>query len=132
MTRTRQSYICVQAISGAGAVLLQQEVPEAVNMHAAEVRPRNALKQRFCRAATGACLLQRHGGHDHRAALQVAVSSGVTVVLDCGGADGPISAELLTLVAYLSPNETELARLTGAHPRMLQGACPRHCTRATQ
>ncbi len=28
----------MQAISGAGAVLLQQEVPEEVNMHAAGVR----------------------------------------------------------------------------------------------
>ncbi len=85
---------------------------------------RDALAQKFCRAVTGACLLQRQGGYYHRAVLQVAVDSGVTVVLDCGGADGPISADLLNLVAYLSPNETELARLTGAHPRVLLVASP--------
>ncbi len=62
--------------------------------------------------------------YHHNAMLQVAVDSGVTVVLDCGGADGPISAELLNLVAYLSPNETELARLTGAHPRVLPVQVP--------
>ena len=44
------------------------------------------------------------------------------VVLDCGGADEAISDELLSLVAYLSPNETELARLTGAHPHVLPPA----------
>ena len=63
--------------------------------------------------------------------LQVAVDSGVSVVLDCGGADGPISEHLLTLVACLSPNETELARLTGAHLRVLPFASSRHCSRAT-
>lgn len=37
----------------------------------------------------------------------------MTVILDCGGADGPVSKALLQKVSVISPNETELARLTG-------------------
>lgn len=45
--------------------------------------------------------------------LQIASETGVTVVMDCGGVEDPISADLLRNVSVLSPNETELARLTG-------------------
>ena len=45
---------------------------------------------------------------------QIAARQGVTVIMDCGGEEGPIDAELLKCVSILSPNETELARLTGA------------------
>ncbi len=68
-----------QAIRGAGALLLQREIPEAINL----------------------------------AATQAAVAAGVPVVLDAGGAEGPLPAALLAGLAVLSPNETELARLTG-------------------
>ncbi|KAK1382956.1 PfkB domain-containing protein [Heracleum sosnowskyi] len=44
---------------------------------------------------------------------QEAHRSGVPVILDAGGADGPVPSELLNFVDILSPNETELARLTG-------------------
>ncbi|KAK2987319.1 hypothetical protein RJ640_006407 [Escallonia rubra] len=40
-------------------------------------------------------------------------SAAVPVILDAGGVDAPIPPELLNLVDILSPNETELARLTG-------------------
>jgi ribokinase len=66
-------------VRGAGAVLLQREIPASVNLHAA---------------------------HAARAA-------GVPVVLDCGGDDEPLPADLLPLIDVLSPNESELARLTG-------------------
>lgn len=66
-------------VRGAGAVLLQREIPDAVNIQVAEA----------------------------------AKSSGVPVILDVGGVDTPIPKELLCLVDILSPNETELARLTG-------------------
>eukprot|EP00897_Mesotaenium_endlicherianum_P010351 jgi/Mesen1/9344/ME000061S08790 len=68
-----------QVIRRAGALLLQREVPDALNLEAAKI----------ARAAS------------------------VPVVLDAGGADAPIGEELLRLVTVLSPNETELARLTG-------------------
>lgn len=47
--------------------------------------------------------------------LQVAKmckTAGVDVILDAGGAEGPLDAELLSCLSLLSPNETELARLT--------------------
>ncbi|OVA01423.1 Ribokinase [Macleaya cordata] len=44
---------------------------------------------------------------------KAARSAGVPVILDTGGMEGPIPGELLTHVDILSPNETELARLTG-------------------
>lgn len=66
-------------IPQSGALLLQREVPEAVN----------------------------------RAAARAAAVAKVPVVLDAGGADAPLPDDLLPLIAVLSPNETELARLTG-------------------
>lgn len=39
--------------------------------------------------------------------------AGVPVILDVGGMDTPIPNELLDSVDILSPNETELSRLTG-------------------
>ncbi len=44
---------------------------------------------------------------------QLAKAAGVPVVLDAGGVDAPLPAELCACLAVLSPNETELARLTG-------------------
>ncbi|KAH6780838.1 pfkB-like carbohydrate kinase family protein [Perilla frutescens var. hirtella] len=43
---------------------------------------------------------------------KAARSSGVPVILDAGGVDAPIPPELLKFIDILSPNETELARLT--------------------
>lgn len=66
-------------LSGAGAILLQREIPEAVNIEVAKL----------------------------------ASSAGVTVVLDCGGADADVDPELLKHLTIISPNESELANLTG-------------------
>ncbi|XP_027342749.1 uncharacterized protein LOC113855339 [Abrus precatorius] len=44
---------------------------------------------------------------------KAARSAGVPVILDAGGMDAPIPPELLNFVDILSPNETELGRLTG-------------------
>ncbi len=61
------------------AVLLQREIPDAIN----------------------------------RRVAAVAHAAGVPVILDAGGADAPLDPAWLAQVAVLSPNETELARLTG-------------------
>ena len=45
--------------------------------------------------------------------LQAAKGAGVPVILDAGGKEGPVPVELIKLVDIFSPNETELARLTG-------------------
>ncbi|KAH1148649.1 hypothetical protein GYH30_043328 [Glycine max] len=66
-------------VAQAGIVLLQREIPDAVNVQVA----------------------------------QAARNAGVPVVMDAGGMDGPIPPQLLKFVDILSPNETELARLTG-------------------
>uniref|UniRef100_A0A0D9V3V1 Ribokinase n=1 Tax=Leersia perrieri TaxID=77586 RepID=A0A0D9V3V1_9ORYZ len=44
---------------------------------------------------------------------QAAKGAGVPVILDAGGMDAPVPGELLSLVDIFSPNETELARLSG-------------------
>ncbi len=47
------------------------------------------------------------------------------VLLDCGGKEGPVDSRLLAALAVLTPNETELARLTGHLP--LSPAFHKHC-----
>ncbi len=67
------------SIAASQVVLLQREIPEAINQQAAAA----------------------------------AHAARVPVVLDAGGADAPLDPAWLAQVAVLSPNETELARLTG-------------------
>jgi len=76
---TTPSEEALNAVAGAGMLLLQREVPESVSLAAA----------RAARAAD------------------------VPVILDAGGDETPIAEALLSMVTILSPNETELARLTG-------------------
>ncbi len=64
--------------------------------------------------AAGLLLLQREVPESvSLAAAAAAHAAGVPVVLDAGGDETPISDALLACVTILSPNETELARLTG-------------------
>lgn len=57
--------------------------------------------------------------------LQLGSSAGVTVVLDCGGADADVDRELLKHLTIISPNESELANLTGVGiPRTYTYALP--------
>ena len=51
---------------------------------------------------------------------QMCKTSGVDVILDAGGAEGPLDAELLSCVSLLSPNETELARMAEMQIRNAQ------------
>jgi len=44
-------------------------------------------------------------------ACKIAIEKGVKVVLDMGGADTPLSMELLGLLNIVSPNKTELKRI---------------------
>eukprot|EP00803_Ostreobium_quekettii_P009810 evm.model.scf_788EXC.4 EVM.evm.TU.scf_788EXC.4 scf_788EXC:36542-42083(+) len=64
--------------------------------------------------SAGAVLLQREiPDNVNEAVAKVAQSAGVPVILDAGGVDAPLTASFLPLISILSPNETELARLTG-------------------
>jgi len=66
-------------IARAAALVLQREVPEAINL----------------------------------AAARIARAQAVPVVLDVGGDLSPIAADLLDCADVVSPNETELAAITG-------------------
>lgn len=62
----------------------------------------------------GMVLLQREIPEEVNARVAaIAGEAGVPVLLDCGGVEGSISSELMHSITTLSPNETELARLTG-------------------
>ena len=64
--------------------------------------------------ASGLLLLQREiPGNINLAAARIARSSGVPVILDAGGEATPVPPELLVGLHTFSPNESELARLTG-------------------
>jgi ribokinase len=64
--------------------------------------------------AAGAVLLQREIPEEVNAEVAaLAAAAGVPVILDAGGVEAPVSEALLRSVSVLSPNETELARLTG-------------------
>jgi ribokinase len=65
-------------------------------------------------AGGGALLLQREIPEAvSLGAARCAQQAQVPVVLDAGGVDAALAPELLQLVSCLSPNESELARLTG-------------------
>ena len=70
-------------------------------------------------------LLQREIPEDVNARVAaIAKEAGVPVLLDCGGVEGPIASELMQSVTTLSPNETELARLTGrSYPATSSSVC---------
>mmetsp|Transcript_43494 Transcript_43494/g.85144 ORF Transcript_43494/g.85144 Transcript_43494/m.85144 type:complete len:319 (+) Transcript_43494:31-987(+) len=69
----------VKAIKASRGVLLQREVPEAINLQVA----------------------------------QLASQAGVPVYMDVGGEDSPLAPAIFPHIFLLSPNETELARVSG-------------------
>ncbi len=72
----------------------------------------------------GMVLLQREiPEHVNARVGAIAQEAGVPVLLDCGGVEGPISPELMHSITTLSPNETELARLTGVPSRKANWRC---------
>lgn len=72
----------------------------------------------------GIVLLQREIPDfvNHQVA-KAARSAGVPVILDAGGMDTPIPHELLSSVDIFSPNETELARLSGMPTENFEQIC---------
>lgn len=52
--------------------------------------------------------------------VKTARSASIPVILDTGGVDSPISANLLKCLYILSPNEHELARLRGMPTKSFQ------------
>eukprot|EP01018_Ginkgo_biloba_P009448 Gb_32608 [translate_table: standard] len=69
-------------------------------------------QQVICQA--GIVLLQREVPDSLNVEVaKIARSANVPVILDAGGMEGPIPEDLLKSIDIFSPNETELARLTG-------------------
>jgi len=99
---TGQAFILLQA-GGENSIVLVGGANRAWEEH-----------PRFDLDDCGAVLLQREiPERVNRAAAQAARAAGVPVVMDCGGDDAPIPGDLLPLLDVVSPNESELARLTG-------------------
>ncbi|CAK7327726.1 unnamed protein product [Dovyalis caffra] len=81
----------LEVVRNAGIVLLQREIPDSVNIQVAkDLREDSAYTT-----------------------IKAAKSASVPVILDAGGMDAPMTPELLNVVDFFSPNESELARLTG-------------------
>eukprot|EP00249_Psilotum_nudum_P028917 c38933_g1_i1 orf=215-1207(+) len=53
-------------------------------------------------------------------AAKIAKAAHVPIILDAGGMEGPILEDLLKCITVFSPNETELARLTGMPTETLE------------
>ncbi|XP_010476860.1 PREDICTED: uncharacterized protein LOC104756046 [Camelina sativa] len=72
----------------------------------------------------GILLLQREIPDSINIQVAKAVKkAGVPVILDVGGMDTPIPNELLDSIDILSPNETELSRLTGMPTESFEQIC---------
>lgn len=87
--------LVLQLIRTAGAILLQREIPDRVNRMVAEVK----------NCACDVCFRMMHS--------QIASAAGVPVILDAGGVDTPLPRDILPHLSILSPNESELSRITG-------------------
>eukprot|EP00983_Pelagomonas_calceolata_P020441 644449-Pelagomonas_calceolata.AAC.3 len=85
-----------EEVSKAGAVLLQREIPEHVNIEVAKV-------VYWVGCGYGAFKLT---------GKMLAKAANVPVYMDAGGMEGPLDPQILACLTLLSPNETELNRLT--------------------
>lgn len=64
------------------------------------------------------CLWQLHSSTDIAQSASPSTQTASALPQDVGGEDRPISDTLLRLIDFLSPNESELARLTGLSTKM--------------
>lgn len=105
------------AISTAAVVMLQREIPEAINIAVAQAARSGA--EQSGRVGTGPCVgifLTKLCSHLFPRACTTSVSSSpsahhVPVFLDMGGEDSAVSPSLLSQLSFLTANETELARI---------------------
>ncbi|KAK3009352.1 hypothetical protein RJ639_013088 [Escallonia herrerae] len=118
--RTGQTLACNQAVRGGRlsypTYFLGQVGEDAHGKLIAEAVEGGGVRVDFLStvpaAPMGACC-ESHAIVGRVESKGAARSAAVPVILDAGGVDAPIPPELLNLVDILSPNETELARLTG-------------------
>jgi len=110
----------VDSPSGQGLVFLQPDgaLSSVVVAGSNAAWPAQAIAQMpgleaRVRSAAAVMLQREVPEHVNAAVAAAAASAGVPVLQDVGGEDRPIASELLPLLSYLLPNETELARLSG-------------------
>ncbi|CAI7888149.1 unnamed protein product [Closterium sp. NIES-54] len=116
---TGQAIVMLQA-DGSNAIIIVGGANMAWSKRRVEGRGGGRRESFFSEQAreairgAGMVLLQRELPDDVNAeAAELAGAAGVPVVLDMGGMDGPLPDAMLRRVAVMSPNETELSRLTG-------------------
>lgn len=126
--------VCVQgaplrpaALAGVGVLMLQREVPEAVNLAAAQAAAAAGIHVMLvsCRCSW---LGPQSGGSGNRVGTRAGhifsqpdkidphaavLCCGVLCCQDAGGTDRPLPPALLPLLTYLCPNELELQALSG-------------------
>ncbi|KAH9615922.1 hypothetical protein KSS87_016208 [Heliosperma pusillum] len=107
----------LELVRNAGILLLQREIPDSVNLQVAkDVEPFDPPKRD---AVISVSSLYNPDDeklwllHDIMCLIEAARDAGVPVILDAGGMDAHLPRELLGFVNILSPNESELSRLTG-------------------
>ncbi|CAI5961518.1 unnamed protein product [Closterium sp. NIES-65] len=116
---TGQAIVMLQA-DGSNAIIIVGGANMAWSKRRVEGRGGGRRESFFSEQAreairgAGMVLLQRELPDDVNAeAAELAGAAGVPVVLDMGGMDGPLPDAMVRRVAVMSPNETELSRLTG-------------------
>ncbi|CAI5470941.1 unnamed protein product [Closterium sp. Yama58-4] len=116
---TGQAIVMLQA-DGSNAIIIVGGANMAWSKRRVEGRGGGRRESFFSEQAreairgAGMVLLQRELPDDVNAeAAELAGAAGVPVVLDMGGMDGPVPDAMVRRVAVMSPNETELSRLTG-------------------
>lgn len=101
--------------SGQAFIVLQKGGENSIIIVGGANQAWNGISEKMQAAinSAGTLLLQREVPESvNLAAAKIASAARVPVILDAGGAMGPLPKELLSRLAVLSPNETELARLT--------------------
>ncbi|CAI5515146.1 unnamed protein product [Closterium sp. Naga37s-1] len=116
---TGQAIVMLQA-DGSNAIIIVGGANMAWSKRRVEGRGGGRRESFFSEQAreairgAGMVLLQRELPDDVNAeAAELAGAAGVPVVVDMGGMDGPLPDVMVRRVAVMSPNETELSRLTG-------------------
>mmetsp|Transcript_22783 Transcript_22783/g.59345 ORF Transcript_22783/g.59345 Transcript_22783/m.59345 type:complete len:332 (+) Transcript_22783:302-1297(+) len=106
----------VEGDTGHGTIMLQPSGENSIIIVPGANRApwviTDEIKQ--CIKEAGILLLQREIPEEVNVEVaSLAHRAGVPVVLDIGGEEGPIGDELLRYITVISPNETELQRITG-------------------
>jgi ribokinase len=103
--------------TGQAYILSQQADNSIIIVGGANQEYGDTLSAEWTQAISGADILLMQREIPERInllACKVAKDHSVTTILDMGGSDTPLSSDLLKMLDYISPNETELSRIISA------------------